>query len=230
MVDSKSEPIYDNAGIFKFDELNYEEPQALHTTDAMHTTTTTTTATTNLVYATGTSQTAVPMQTTRAVPQLPARNLDSNRGTTDRDVDMETIIENERAPPLAMTSEETRYDRFLGRYYDVANEGLHNTFSFIAFPFTLLALFLQHLLKFVMRRVVRPLVLDILLMFVEYIWRPLFNNMLKPFFQSLHLASLAIADWILILMKPLIALCKSVSLKVFFKDVQLKLLEPDKSS
>ncbi|KAK7078152.1 hypothetical protein SK128_016664 [Halocaridina rubra] len=124
--------------------------------------------------------------------------------------DLDKIIEQESAPPQIMRLELNRHENFLSMPIIKISEIMDNFFSIIALPFSVLVLIVHHLIRLVLRVIIRPLFLDSLILVVEYIWRPIFNTFLRSCFTSLHLFSIALSDWLIILLKPIYLLCKSI--------------------
>ncbi|XP_068200540.1 uncharacterized protein [Palaemon carinicauda] len=92
------------------------------------------------------------------------------------------------------------------------NKAISEACMFLSFPVFFLSLLLHHFIRFLLQGLVKPLIVDSLVLLVEYLISPCVSLVIKPMFFSLNGASSALSDFVLVCLKPVTAILRSFRL------------------
>ncbi|XP_066976007.1 uncharacterized protein [Macrobrachium rosenbergii] len=95
---------------------------------------------------------------------------------------------------------------------DAMNKAISEACTFLTFPVFFFSLLLHHVIRFFLQGLIKPLVVDSLVLVVEYLVRPFLGLIVKPTLFSLHGASSAFSDIVLVCLRPVTMILQSIRL------------------
>ncbi|XP_042865937.1 uncharacterized protein LOC122249278 [Penaeus japonicus] len=159
----------------------------------------------------GTSLGTVPLRQSHAVDQIGASgSYESQRLISSFGYNAFPV--KECPPPIVLTVGETILESAGKKPVEVTNRALGEIFAFITFPFTCLALFFHHFLRFLLLGLIRPLFIDSLILIVEYILHPFVNGVVRPVLLSIYGASASVSEILVVCMRPITTVLQSFRL------------------
>lgn len=111
-------------------------------------------------------------------------------------------------PPLATSAYGARLDPAL----KAINKAFGELFALFTFPFTCLILFLHHLMRLILQGVVRPLVVDSVMLVIEYIVHPITSGIVLPLWITVHTILEGISNTQMMLIRPVVAILRAIRL------------------
>ncbi|KAK3865257.1 hypothetical protein Pcinc_029124 [Petrolisthes cinctipes] len=121
-------------------------------------------------------------------------------------------VRRECTPPLIMAAGEASLNSFVKSSMIAVNRAIGESFAIITFPFTCIALFIHHFLRFLLQGLLKPLFVDSMTLVVEYLIRPMVAGVIKPLLGSIHVAVTSLSDTLLVCVRPLTAVLGSLRL------------------
>ncbi|XP_064117098.1 uncharacterized protein LOC135222773 [Macrobrachium nipponense] len=114
--------------------------------------------------------------------------------------------------PLILSLGQTSIEAAGKKPIDAMNKAISEACTFLTFPVFFFSLLLHHVIRFFLQGLIKPLVVDSLVLVVEYLVRPCLGLVVKPVLFSLHGASSAFSDIVLVCLRPVTVILQSVRL------------------